>query len=169
MPNNLEQLRYHLALNRADNVEVIEAAVSNQAGELTFTGADSKAHREDIRIGISKLREYVGHDEVPRNPQDKPGQETKVRAVTLDDMYQAGELKPPDIIKMDIEGAELDAFHGMKKLLRETQPLLLIEFHGALINGQDADTISRKLLDELGYDLEILNCGETYGCPRKVV
>lgn len=166
MPDNLARLRQHLALNRVANVEVIAAAVSHEAGELTFSGAEAKAHRADIRIGISKLREYVGRHDVPRNPHDKPGYETKVRAVALDDLYQAGEIKPPDILKMDIEGAELDAFRGMTKLLRETRPLLLIEFHGALIEGQDADTLSRKLLTEFGYDLEVLNCGETYGRPR---
>jgi FkbM family methyltransferase len=49
-----------------------------------------------------------------------------VRTVALDDLAAAGDFRPA-FIKMDIEGAELDALRGMPRLLREVRPALVLE------------------------------------------
>ena len=46
---------------------------------------------------------------------------------SLDAYFPEGEVV--NLIKIDIEGAEARAIYGMKRLLRESRPLVLVEFH----------------------------------------
>jgi FkbM family methyltransferase len=66
-----------------------------------------------------------------------------VRTVALDDLAAAGDFRP-SFIKMDIEGAELDALRGSTRLLAEVRPILVLE--------QAPDDMScHQLLTEAGY------------------
>ena len=40
------------------------------------------------------------------------------------------EQTPPDVIKLDVEGGEGRVLLGMKRLLEQERPLILIELHG---------------------------------------
>jgi FkbM family methyltransferase len=53
--------------------------------------------------------------------------ELRVRATSLDDYFPAGALL--HFVKIDIEGAEALALCGMRRILRESRPLVFIEFH----------------------------------------
>ncbi len=55
----------------------------------------------------------------------------------------------PDVIKLDIEGSEVEALRGAQRLLREVRPVLVIELHGT--NAEIA-----ALLGDAGYVLENL-------------
>lgn len=48
---------------------------------------------------------------------------------TLDSL--AAEIGPPTVVKLDVEGAEVDALRGGERLLRERRPTLLLEFSSA--------------------------------------
>jgi FkbM family methyltransferase len=48
-----------------------------------------------------------------------------VPVVALDDYFGAG--RPPDILKIDVEGAELEVFRGAERILTERGPLLVFE------------------------------------------
>ena len=52
------------------------------------------------------------------------GGETEIQITTLDEI--ASGLEGTILLKMDIEGAELDALHGAEKLIRERHPVLTI-------------------------------------------
>jgi hypothetical protein len=69
--------------------------------------------------------------------------------ITIDDYTKNNE--PPDVIKIDTEGAELDIIKGAKKTLREYSPSLLIEVHTYKTDWDDSDLIS--LLVSNGYDI----------------
>jgi FkbM family methyltransferase len=73
----------------------------------------------------------------------------KTEAVTcrrLDTVIEELNLPPPDVIKVDIEGAEGMFLLGAMKVLRQHSPKLLIELHGA----SHAKAVYRTLRD-LGY------------------
>lgn len=61
--------------------------------------------------------------------------------VALDDLAYGGSLFVPDFIKMDIEGGELDALMGSRRILEERHPDLLIETHSAQLEVQCLDFI----------------------------
>jgi FkbM family methyltransferase len=129
LPANLEILRRHLALNRCANVTVLPAAVSDRDGRARFEGSGSTA-----RLG-------------------EGGDAIEVETARIDTLLARGDLTPADLVKLDIEGAELAALEGMDGLLRTVRPRLLIEFHGRHIDGVDIDTACRTLLRDLGYEL----------------
>jgi FkbM family methyltransferase len=144
LPANLEYLRRHVALNRCENVAVMASAVSDRAGRATFGGEGSTA----------KLVE---------------GGAFEVETVALDDLWASEALRAPDVIKLDVEGAELLALRGMRRMLDATHPYLLVEFHGQWVEGTDIDTECRKLLTELGYRLEKIGhevCAVPPGAPE---
>src|SRR5262249_32818331 len=53
--------------------------------------------------------------------------ELQVAATSLDQYFAKGRW--PDFVKIDVEGAEGDVLRGMRTLLREARPALVIEFH----------------------------------------
>jgi FkbM family methyltransferase len=71
-----------------------------------------------------------------------------VEVVTLDGLLDAGPA--PDVVKLDVEGAEVDAFRGATRLLEEHRPTLIVELHET--NAEVAD-----LLEDAGYALENLD------------
>jgi FkbM family methyltransferase len=116
LPANIARLNQNLALNSLlERVRVIHAAVVDKAGEVCFLTHASGA--------MGKALGSAGRDE-------HYTQTIKVQGIALDDfVYILGNL-PPAVIKLDIEGGEGMALAGMKHLLKEARPLLLIELHG---------------------------------------
>lgn len=68
-----------------------------------------------------------------------------VAACSLDNYFPPGSRL--DLVKMDIEGAEALALVGMRRILREARPILLIEFHS------DEGWAGRQELHAAGYRL----------------
>ena len=63
---------------------------------------------------------------------DQRGQFIEVPMITLDTFMERNNIEPKDIqfLRMDIEGYEVIAFQGMKKLMTSRTPLkIFIEFH----------------------------------------
>ena len=70
-----------------------------------------------------------------------------VPTVSLDALIQNGTLPMPDLIKMDVEGAEASVLEGAKTLLRQRTAVLLIALHGDL-----PMRACLTLLHEAGYE-----------------
>ena len=72
-----------------------------------------------------------------------------VETVTIDETVDRLGLPRVDFIKMDIEGAELDALRGAEASIRRNRPKLAISLYH---NPQDIETIPRYLAGlDLGY------------------
>jgi len=116
LPANLERLRANLALNGIEGrVTVVPAAVSHESRAATFLLHASS--------GMGKVEGSAGRE------AHYPG---SIMVETIDlDAFAYGRGHPaPSLIKMDIEGGEVMALAGMRRLLREARPVLLIELHG---------------------------------------
>lgn len=46
---------------------------------------------------------------------------------TLDGLVARGELAPPDVIKIDVEGSERRVFEGAETILKSNQPSIIFE------------------------------------------
>jgi hypothetical protein len=84
-----------------------------------------------------------------------------IGVVTIDEYVKNN--APPDVIKIDTEGAEYGIIKGAKRTLREYSPSLLIEVHTFKTNWDDSDLIS--LLASNGYRIgtvyhQMLRTGE---------
>jgi FkbM family methyltransferase len=131
LPRNVEYLERHVALNGAANVRIHPVAVGRSRGTAAFEPA---RHASMGRLVTS------------------PSASTRpVPVVCLDDVVYADGQPPPDLVKMDVEGGEADVLAGMRRLLAEKRPTLLVALHGT-----DQWTRCRGLFDEAGYGIRDL-------------
>jgi FkbM family methyltransferase len=70
-----------------------------------------------------------------------------VATARLDELLARGEIRPPDLIKIDVEGHGHRVLAGMGSALAAHRPILAVAFH----SPQEVRGI-RALLDPLGYD-----------------
>lgn len=130
-PGNVSFLQRHMTLNHLENVELFEAAVSDQAGTGKFSpGPDGCTGR-------------LGGD----------GQ-LAVELVTLDDLTVSGRIPFPDVIKIDVEGAEFQVLKGAAKLLSDRHPVVFLATHGKQVKHD-----CLELLKGLRYQCEPLEVG----------
>jgi FkbM family methyltransferase len=115
LPENIRALRENLALNPSltSNVQVVQAAVANVSGQLRFYGGSDPS-----RARLAPL---------PASSED--GQE--VASLTLDEFVFHRGAPAPQLVKLDVEGAEGMALQGARRVLREIKPLWILEMHGA--------------------------------------
>jgi hypothetical protein len=74
-----------------------------------------------------------------------------METVSIDELIARG-LTPPDIIKIDVEGHELDVLHGAKQLLLTQKPALSIEMHPDLLALRGVSGLAiAKFLKDAGY------------------
>jgi len=115
-PENARQLRFNTKINGYETrVQVENVAISDGISQWVnlFPGRGHSSAEWNI----------VGHD-----VEGKPRQpELEVQATSLDAYFTA--CSCVDFVKIDIEGAEAQALCGMRRLLRECRPFVLVEFH----------------------------------------
>lgn len=148
LPANVERLKQNIALNDYDlaKIQVVPAAVVDRCGQVQFlvgpsddmgkvvgsAGRSNLPYSEKILVEAISLDEYVmqGNCESITQGGDLQG---KCESIT-----QGGDLvgsrdrtlAVPQAVKMDIEGGEILAIPGMRRLLAQVQPVLLLELHG---------------------------------------
>jgi len=88
---NIKYLERHIALNRIRNIELVVAAVAGECGKASFSVGENRS---------------TGH---------LAAGTLKVNVVTLDSLLM--KFGAPDVIKMDVEGAEYLALQGAERCL----------------------------------------------------
>jgi FkbM family methyltransferase len=135
----IERLKLNLSLNELNGVELVEAAFTECAGPVKLTIAE----REHAGLNTLGAFFYDGVATV--------GIET-VAATTLDELVAECHLLRLDIVKLDLEGAELRALNGARRALAEPKPLLLIELSDAALKTQGGSQAALfELLQAAGY------------------
>ena len=114
MPESAARLRHNIALNEFTNVHVLELALGESVGTAKLV-----AGIEEDQAGLK--------GSLASNESSTP---VEVEVTTIDRLVDEGALPPPDIIKMDIEGAEIEVLGGAERTLSQRRPVLLIESHG---------------------------------------
>lgn len=103
LPDVAETLRR----NVGGRVEAIEAALGKTAGTTTF-------FRTDYTLASSVLR-----------PDDPSATPLTVRLTTLDEALDASTLARPLLLKLDLQGYELEALRGGPNVLEQADAVLL--------------------------------------------
>ena len=75
------------------------------------------------------------------------GGDLEVDMMTVDDA--AERFGAPRLLKIDVEGAELDVLSGGRTVLKTVKPVVLVEVHSA-----ELERACAQLLQSLGYDYE---------------
>lgn len=105
--NNIECMKKTFSKLAINTIKIIQNAISNNKSIFYYTPAPNN-------IGAGKISE-----------EKKNNDSYQVKCTTIDQICKDMHIQP-DFIKMDIEGAELDAIEGARDTLIKYQPKLAI-------------------------------------------
>ena len=133
---SLERLTENVSLNPDQKIRIYNLAVADADGEATLYRADGIADSS-----ASLFSAAAGAS----------GGET-CRTVALDGWLKQEGLRPPDFLKLDVEGAELAALQGAAGILAESSPLLLVEMEEKNLAAAGASKAAiQSFLQDFGY------------------
>jgi FkbM family methyltransferase len=105
---------------------------------------DGKTELVEVFLGRNRSGaewNIVGHHITGQKKQP----EFCIKATSLDDYFPPG--KKIDLVKIDVEGAAQGVLAGMRRILHQSRPLLVIEVHN------NSEWEGRKHLEDAGYTL----------------
>ena len=136
-PNNLPYLRANVA--PYPNIEVVEAACSDVDGEAEFwienlTGQNNTLVHDYKVWAVNRDRAFSREALRP----------ITVPTVRLDSFLAQSELRP-DLLKIDVEGAELMVLRGGERCLAECRPKLVVE---VTENEREVDELLARIITQ---------------------
>ena len=141
VPVNASLVERNARLNHLENVQVMRIAISRQTGRSELLLASYAGGAVLKGAGI---------------PPDFAGSIT-VETSTVEDLLKIRKIRPPDIVKIDVEGAELDVLKGMIEVLREKRPKLIIEVDDANeLKCEEKLAACREFLRDFRYRTKVL-------------
>lgn len=133
----------NVALNSLENVYCNHCAVGGAPGELALPRIDYGVPTSfgSLELGEGQQREAIG-----QNP-DWQGSSEKVAVVSVDSLR----LPRADLLKIDVEGMEMQVLEGARDTIARHKPVICIEFFKS-----DANAL-KAWLQTAGYRLYLLN------------
>jgi len=132
-PAAFSRLRHHVSKNNLNNVRLFNAAASrvNGRGALFLPGGQGSSD--------SHLK-YYAYDDMTGTAS------LSVQMVAIDDLVQAGSIRLPDLIKIDVQGHGAEALAGAVNSIKANLPII------AFSNHSDAERDGTKdILAPMGY------------------
>lgn len=139
-------LEENIRLNALDNVSAIRIALGDYVGEATlWVNAPGKDGLNTIGRPSHPDCSIVARESVP--------------ITTLDDFIRSHSVPRVDVIKVDVEGAELMVLRGGRNLLKQKDaPLILYESYSWCTKGFNYHPVEIMwLLQDYGYSLFVLD------------
>lgn len=128
-------MRRNVELNNLDNVTVIECALGDQEGT-----ANLSLYERGLKGGHSLVFEHEG-------------KVISVQVKTGDGLIGQGQAPRPNVIKIDVEGAEIAVLHGMHNLLGTADlKVILCEVNSAGSPVSQPREVVNKKLSDAGFD-----------------
>jgi FkbM family methyltransferase len=119
-PDNFQELKRHLELNRVRNCTVIEAGVSSVDGEAAFDPSGDRCTGQLAATGI-----------------------LRVRTLTLDRLIQKEGMHPPSLIKIDIEGSEYECLRRATGVIQKFRPVIVLATHGRKVHDACLELLAK--------------------------
>jgi FkbM family methyltransferase len=135
MPGNADRIARLAALNPGVTIHLHRMAVGDGDGEV------------ELRLMPESSMAKIADS--PFQPEMTAAEAIRVPLARLDTLVAAGSVPPPDLIKLDIEGAELMALRGALDVLGRHRPVIFAEAHSAALLAD-----CEHLLAAAGYRID---------------
>jgi FkbM family methyltransferase len=128
----------NIAINNCFNARAINAAVSSRSGAMKIPQLN---HLADASFGSLELKKLKTAEAIGQTVDYSEDKMVDVPMVHLDSFN----FPRLDILKIDVEGMELDVIEGAAKCIKEKRPIIFVESLKT-----DADAL-RAQLESFGY------------------
>jgi FkbM family methyltransferase len=128
------------------SIAPVRAALGREAGEATLAVAES-GHEGQNTIG-----------DTVSNPTVRTVSHERVPKITVDQLVSERDVRRVDVIKLDVEGSEIDALVGARTTIARDRPLVLLEAEDERLASQGMTKADlRSIVDEIGYELHVFD------------
>ena len=132
-PANVGFIKKHISLNKIINVSVFDMAIADKEDVMFF------------KTGINSAEGKLSNEG-----------DLKVNVMPLDSMVRDKIIPPPQIMKIDVEGAELKLFEGAREMIKKYRPKIILSTHGDNIH-----VACINWLRSMGYCLQAIPSTES--------
>ena len=149
-PGNLDLLRQHVRANGLEaRVQVVEAACADtHGGEVEFHVFGESA------ASIGSGHSLIGAETLHQGDTEISVHSIRCARISIDGLCEEYDALP-SLIKIDVEGGELQVLRGAMQTLARARPVLRIGFHPfAFSNPVQASDELRRIIASSGYHLE---------------
>ena len=136
---NIKFLKQHLKMNNINNVHVIESLVGDERLE---------------RVGFYEMNGDSGMNTISRVKKGEIEYKKIFKSqITIDGFVKESGFVP-ELIKIDVKGAEIKVLSGGQEVLRNNHPEIILSVHPKHIKdlGYSLDHL-RKTISDLGYKI----------------
>lgn len=137
-PTNFLRLNKNLSLNNFQNIDVINKGIGDKKGRFSLSIID------DRNRGMNKIvKTQSGTNTI-----------NEIDVIRLDDFVNERGLKKIDVIKIDVEGFEMNVLKGAEAIIKKYQPILFIEIDDNHLKEQNTSAKELvSLVKSLGYNI----------------
>lgn len=141
---HLSRLEHNIALNNFNHVHVVRCGLSDHTGSATL----------HLPFNSNSISNTGGASLFAETREAHLETET-IQLLRLDDYIESNALSRLDVIKLDIEGAELMALRGAENTLRQFRPHMIMEVDLQNLSraGQSSETLL-ACLKTLDYEVQ---------------
>ncbi|MBI5740387.1 MAG: FkbM family methyltransferase [Nitrospirae bacterium] len=139
---NMDRLSKNLAYNNIDNVKLLPHLVGDKSR------ANVPFHESYEVTGMNSIARYKGDDTYSITYKDQ---------VSIDDFCADHDIIP-EIIKIDVEGAESGVLRGAENVLRNHRPVIVLSVHPRHLQllGDSVDNL-KNIIEGVGYGILDMN------------
>jgi FkbM family methyltransferase len=144
VPYLYEKAKANIGLNKFENIELISKGLSSSNETLSFSKAE-----ENNSGGIFLTRD------------NGSSADRLVEVVTLDDFVAENQVDDILLIKIDVEGFEMEVLKGASQVLDRWKPILFVEVDDEFLERQQSS--AQAVFDFLvsrGYSIKAANTSE---------
>jgi FkbM family methyltransferase len=137
-PSNAELMKKNFELNAISNARICMCAAGKDSGQADFY-----------------VRNAFGHHGLQSKHISKTAEIRKVAVVSLDEFCHQNKIPEVSLLKLDIEGGELDALIGFKNFLASKKVKMIVFEHAPILLENDSKSRLSvfNYLTDFGYSI----------------
>lgn len=136
LPENIRILKRHFDVNQIRNVVLHETAMAKEVGFVDFSNLDATVSNT-----------YIQDSKSFQSAQNR----VRVPTTSVDELvFGDPKLEPPNLMKIDVEGAEHDVLQGAARTVDAYHPVILLATHDSHLPGIKDRCL--KWMEQHGYE-----------------